>query len=514
MSNAFDDLVRRRKKLEELALLEEKQKRRDELPHKHRHPFYKWQREYLKSQNRTCLLTAANQIGKSTIQIIKAIEWATDKSLWQGLWPTAGEPNLFFYLYPDQGTLNQEFETKWQLYLPMGSQKKSDEYGWELVRDSKGIRGVRFNSGVLILFKLYSQAASRLQASTVYAIFCDEELPAALYPELRARLNSTLGYFSNVFTATLNQEFWRDVMEPATKKEEKLKEASKWQISLFDCREYEDGSPSGWTDEKIQAAIDSCASQEEVDRRVFGRFVKTGGRKFGSFSRNLNVEEPTERTAESYIYAGVDIGSGGESGHPSAIVWVEANPDLTKFRVFRAWRGDKIDTTCGDVLDQFIELSSDLTIVSAAYDWASAEFGNIAQRKNIPFQKAKKDHERGVKTINSLFKLGALVIEGGDSETEKLISELSNLSSTQLKRNAKDDLCDALRFALMEIPINWNDIEGLSSSDKLFKKKKVVKREKTLTELRMQQARTQMRGQTEVDSFVEEVNDWNELYEG
>ena len=67
---------------------------------------------------------------------------------------------------------------------------------------------------ITIYFKTYSQNVTDLQAGTVSFIFCDEELPISLFPELSARLIATDGYFSMVFTATLGQEYWRLTMEP------------------------------------------------------------------------------------------------------------------------------------------------------------------------------------------------------------------------------------------------------------------------------------------------------------
>ena len=54
-------------------------------------PFYAWQRSFFASTNKMVLLTAANQIGKSSIQIRKIIHWATIPDEWPKLWP-----NKFF----------------------------------------------------------------------------------------------------------------------------------------------------------------------------------------------------------------------------------------------------------------------------------------------------------------------------------------------------------------------------------------------------------------------------------
>lgn len=114
-------------------------------------------------------LCANNQGGKSSVQIIKAIIWATDKSLWPGLWRIT--PNMFWYLYPDFNTANVEFETKWKKYLPKNEYKDHPVYGWTEKYYQGKIHSITFNSGVIIYFRTYNQDVQNIQASTVFACF-------------------------------------------------------------------------------------------------------------------------------------------------------------------------------------------------------------------------------------------------------------------------------------------------------------------------------------------------------
>ena len=75
-------------KQRELELLKKKLKLKDELPHLYGFPWYAWAKEYFMSRNPMCFLTAGNQLSKSSSQIRKCVDWATDKKKWKSLWPT------------------------------------------------------------------------------------------------------------------------------------------------------------------------------------------------------------------------------------------------------------------------------------------------------------------------------------------------------------------------------------------------------------------------------------------
>lgn len=436
----------------EIALEKAKQK----LPHLYRYPFYKWSREVFDSSNPEIFLVAANQLGKSTTAIRKNIHWATEKDLWPKLWP-GRTPNLFWYFYPNFNLATSEFETKWMEFLP--KERDCPKYGWKEQYTKGWIDKIVFNSGVILQFKAYSQKLIDIQAASVYSLTADEEMPVNLLPELKARLNATDGYFMMVFTATLGQQYWKDTMEPSKGVKENHPTALKKCVSLYDSQEYEDGTPSPWTLAKIKRATDNCPTPAEVQRRIFGRFVRSEGLAYESFSEERNMVDPHEHYNGWSYYGGVDPGSGGKSGHPAAMLLVAVNKDNTQGRVVKAWRGDGIPTTSQDILDRYRIMKLGRNVQTQVYDYAAKDFFMVASRQGENFIPADKAKDSGIALLNTLFKTGMLKIHKGDSELDKLVSELNSLSASTDKREAKDDLIDALRYVVKSIPWDFSSVE-------------------------------------------------------
>jgi len=414
----------------------------------------------------------------SSINIKKCIHWATHKRLWKALWPLkirdelVDIPNMFWYLYPDKNTATQEFHEKWvREFLPRNDMKDDPVYGWQAHFEKRKIEKVTFNSGVTIYFKTYNQDPQNLQSGTVYAIFCDEELPFTLYDELKMRLSNTEGYFHMVFTATLNQLEWRQAMELKGNKE-RFPNAFKQQISLYDCMKYEDGTPSPWTKERIQSRIDDCGSKAEVQRRIFGKFVNESGRKYSTFDVDTHTVDPYVVPRDWTYLVGVDIGSGGKTGHPSAIVFVAVAPDFSKGVVEFGWKGDGVVTTAGDVVqkvsDMIMEYELQGRIYNIYYDWQSTDFNTISERVGLVVTKAYKSHTAGEGVVNSLFKYDALKIMA-KPELWALGEELLTVPANVIKGKKDDDYCDALRYGVTSAPWHWENIKPPK-----FKPKKAV----------------------------------------
>ena len=497
-----------RLKQEELDLLLQKQKVMD-LPHLNAFGgrWYKWAREFFESRNRMNFLLAANQISKSSTQIRKAIDWATDTDKWPQLWSMP--PNQFWYLYPSQEVVNLEFATKWVQFLPRGKYKEDPKYGWKAIKDHGNTIGIQFNSGLYLAFKTYTKNVQVLQSGSVFAIFTDEELPEPIYDELIMRLNATDGYFHMVFTATIGQDIWRLTMEPSSNETEKFPQAAKWTISLYEAMTYEDGSQSHWTQEKINMIINKCKSQQEVLKRVYGRFILEEGRTYPTFDATRHVRPKHSIPSTWYIYSGVDIGSGGESGHPASIVFVGVSGDFRQARVISAWRGDKISTTNADIVHQYKKMKKDenITVTTQKYDWGSKDFFLVAQSMDETFHKAEKNHEKGEDLLNTLFKNDMLLIYDGPEEA-KLATELSTLRMQTPKNKAKDDLVDALRYAIADVPFDFSGLIGIKSSlmDNL---------ENPLSpqEYELEQRRKAFDGNKAEEQRIEdEFSEWNEAY--
>ena len=507
------ELEQRLLELEELNRLKEKEDwLKKNLPHIHGWDWYQWAWDFYVSRNRECFICAANQISKSSTQIRKFIELSTNKNLWKEFWPALQDgqaPNQMWYFYPTMDVATVEFETKWSLFLPGPDLKDDPVYGWKEEYVKKQIKKVIFNSGVTIYFKSYKQDEQDLQSGTVYYIGCDEEPPVELLGELGARLNASDGYFSAVFTATRGQEYWRRTMEPRNKEDELHPNAFKQTVSVFDCQFYMNGKPSHWNKEKIQRAIAKCGTKAEEDKRIWGKFVLAGGRKFEAYDPIKNRSEKHMLPSGWLIYAGVDPGGGGES-HPSAIVFLAVDPEFKKGRVFKAWRGDKILTTAGDLVLKYRELRGNLKPVAEKYDFQAKDFGTISDRMGENFTKANKSHEEGVSLLNTLFKHQKIKIMRDDPELDKLSDELSSVLSSTDKAKAKDDLCDALRFAAIEVPWDYSDVETGDFNDPSLKEPDQPK-EKTEAEKRRDYYMGV--GARSADHVQEELDEWNEAYE-
>lgn len=469
------ELLERRRLAKQVADLETQIAAQSALPHLYGMPWYSWAWEFFSCRERVALLTAANQISKSSTQIRTCIEWATNKKLWRELWPSLpkdGIPNLFWYFYPDQTTAEQEFESKWKQFLPKDVDHPDSGWKSSIV---KGTRVIKFNTGVSIYLRTYGQDIYNLQSGSVYALFADEEMPVDHYDELSKRLLATNGYFRMVFTATLGQELWRRAMEPTEEEikngQEFLPFAWKKTVSLYDSMAYHDGTPSPWTAEKIAFAEAMCSSELEIQKRIHGRFIIVGGRKYPTFDTRRHYCKPHPYPASWKLYIGVDYGSGekdegtdtraspGKERHPSGIVHILVSPDYRKGRVVKAWRGDGIRTTQGDLVNRHIALKQgSRQPTQQIYDWSAVDFYTIAAAQGESFTKAEKSHEKGEGLLNLLFKHDALLLESGDPEIMKLGGELSSLQNKTNKRSAKDDLIDPTRYIVCAIP--W-DIDGI-----------------------------------------------------
>jgi hypothetical protein len=494
----------------ELELLKAQAELKDGLPHLYGFPWYDWAKRFFDSTHREVFLTAANQISKSSTQIRKVINWATEPSMWPRLWPnmlSGQKPNQFWYFYPTFEVWQTEFETKWEPeFLPRGKYKDHPQYGWKASFDKGLIRKIEFNSGVTVYAKAYSQKPKDLQTGSVYYLAADEEMPVDLLPELSARLNATDGYFSMVFTATLGQTHWKQVMEPSSRADEKHVGALKLQVSLFDCLKYLDGSLSPWSREKIERAIAKCPNEAEVQRRVYGKFVKSEGLRYEGFTLEKNLADAHPLPRHWHVVTGIDPGTGGLSGHPAAMVFVAVDPSFKSGRVFRAWRGDGVATTSGDILDKYRELKGSLKPMAEKYDYAAKDFFMVASRQGESLSPADKSRDSGAGLLNTLFKNEMLKVQRGDFELEKLVSEIVSLSSTTDKRAAKDDLVDALRYACMSVPWDFSDIEKKHNTPEYVDF--ALSAEPTERDLR----RDMFFGKKEdQDEILAELDEWNEL---
>jgi hypothetical protein len=486
------------------------------LPHLSGFPWYRWAKDFFDSTNKQNFLCAANQISKSTTQQRKMIDWATDVSKWKKLWPgllPGQKPNQFWYFFPTAEVWTAEFESKIKPDLmPRGPYEGHPQYGWKAVYDKGLIKRIDFNSGVSIYCKTYSQKPKDLQSGSVHALFLDEEPPIIFLPELQARLRATSGYMHAVMTPTLGQEYWRRVFQPRNPEEEIFPNAWKRQVSLYDSQKYIDGTKSRWNDKRIEEIIAESPTEAEVQRRVFGKFVKSDNLRFESFDMDRNTMSPQPVPKQWAIYGAVDPGSGGKSGHPAAIVFMAVRPDYREAWVFKAWRGDGIPTANPDILRKFREMRGSLLMTSQVYDYKDKDFYLVALSEGETFTMANKKRGEGYGLLNSLWKLGMLKIFRGDPELEKLIAELLTVPAIDDSRALLNDLSDALRYDVMDLPWDFAGANLMIKREKFMDAPPDPRSDEQIARDEMLKSRRDFvlnKGPSSVDS--DEADYWNSL---
>ncbi len=169
---------------------------------------------------------------------------------------------------------------------------------------------------------------------------------------------------------------------------------------------------------------------------------------------------------------------------------------------------DGIETTAGDTLQYYIEDRGKMLPVLQCFDWGSKDFGTIAQRAGEAFTKAEKSHDIGEQAMNAAFKSGMMKIYDDGDEARKLVSELEGLSCDAVKRNAKDDLIDAVRYAITRIPIDWQSV--LKTGEVNAEEESETARSRMLNEMRPNAEWGD--GKFEEEDWSEEFAEWNDMY--
>lgn len=297
-----------------------------------------------------------------------------------------------------------------------------------------------------------------------------------------------------------------------------LPRALKMCVSMYECLKYEDGSPSRiMTLDKIKEAESKCKNETERNRRIFGKFVTESGRTYYAFEYDKNVV-PQYDIKGWMVYASVDYGSGTDSesnvgrkkatkNHPAAIVFFAVRQDYKKGAIFKAWRGDSVKTTAGDVFNKYQELKQGLNVVQACYDPGAVDFGTIAQRNAVSFIKADKSRDAGEDLLNTLFRHKMLDIFDDDAETLKLAGELSHIMVGNQQGDAKkdDDLADATRYGAMMIP--W-DLSAIVVKDDAAEEAKTAR---PMTEADFQAEQIKLRRGEGRDGKEQQSQGWDEL---
>lgn len=511
-------------KLKKLKALEEETKEADLLPHLYMHKNYQWGREFEDDlTTRTQVVCAANQIGKTSTLLKKLFRIATSPELWPKMWPDLPEgmkPAQWWYLYPSSEMANIELEEKWKPLLPKFGEDHP-RYGWRVRKIDQRLSGISFNSGINIYFKYYSQNVINLQGASCYLMGIDEEAPIAVIPELQMRVRATNGYMFFVFTPTIGQTFWKQVVEDRIV----WPSARVWQPSLLDCMKYDDGSDSHWSPERVEQAIQDCVSENEKQRRIYARVLaeNDSGRQFPTFKREFHVKQSKPMPDGWSCIVGIDYGSGvAPRGHPSAITFLAVNEERTAALVFRHWRGDNLETTAEDVVNQYEHMAIGVPVQIVFYDYSQRDIGIIAQRRGLPFQLANKARDSGKIFINSLFKAGALHIAEWSSfaevsgvnpthlQTEKMMIELEALREDEPKTHAKDDSVDSLRYPISGIAWAWEAINAKREEEHVERRGGLTRVE---PDPRVQWLEDFKRGESPIFGVDEELEFWRDQFE-
>jgi hypothetical protein len=109
------------------------------------------------------------------------------------------------------------------------------------------------------------------------------------------------------------------------------------------------------------------------------------------------------------------------------------------------------------VYEHYVSLKGRLDVARQTYDKAAKDFQTIAERMGDPFFGCDKDRLSGFSIINALLKFGILKIYD-DGDLKPLVDEMESLCESTAKQSAKDDFCDALRYCIMGIPVNWEEV--------------------------------------------------------
>ena len=452
-------------------------------PHLFKHKFYSWSRKIFESENKHIFFTAGNQLGKSTVMIMKNIDWATDNAKKPKRWPRAysnrNEANVFWYFYPTKDLVRDEVDLKWKPFLITNGARSNSPYFCELVKSPGSYSRINFiNANTSIIFKTYEQSRDSLQASSVYHITLDEEPKLGeghknIMGEIFARLSATDGYLMAGFTATHAQEYFYRIMEVRDEKDkagnvvkkrgELFPDALKDQISAYDCMYYEDGSPGAWPRSRIRAAEiryeNEPGQDHEVQKRIHGRFTKGVGLVYNSFNDDTNVTKNLKIGGDWQIFSGVDIGSGGDQS-AAAITFLAMAPDGTQGKIIAGWKGPRnIETDSGRIWEEYKRLRSEIyqkykrTPYSEFYDSASKDFAIVAARHGGYFIKANKKLDDGIELINTLFRTKTLFV-CDIPELDDLRTEMKTyIHGSKAKRS--NDFCDSMRYAVASIANRW-----------------------------------------------------------
>lgn len=307
----------------------------------HYHPYVK-QLEFHSSHATERILSGANQSGKSLGGCMETCfhltgqypDWWTGHRVEPRINATNGEKEINGWVIgTDSKTVRDSLQSK-----IIGTEGRGYRDGCihpdyimtESIIKSRGVVGlvdtvyIKHKSGcnVKLQFRSYEQGRENLQSATIDFVYCDEEPPADLIGELRARLGATGGFMYMAFTplkgmTPLVQEFWgRDNPEKF----------------LVCMNIYE---ASHYTPEKIKKieSLYSGLSEAERKARMMGVPTMGTGLIYPIEDNELYYDAMAQIPTRWKRMGALDFGRGE---HPQAMVWGALDPVTDTLYIYDA----------------------------------------------------------------------------------------------------------------------------------------------------------------------------------
>ena len=469
----------------ELALALKDEERRRFL---HYHPYIK-QLEFHNSRATERILSGANQSGKSIAGTMETCFHLTGNypDWWDGhrvlprLNVTNNEYELNAWVLGTDsktvrdslqskiiGTVNRDFNDG---CIHPDYIYKNDKLMARGVPDAVDTIYIKHKSGarVKLQFRSYEQGRENLQAATIDFVYCDEEPPADVMGELRARITATNGFLYMAFTplkgmTPLVQEFWMH------DNPEKFLVC----MNIYEAKHF--------TPEKLKKIESLYAGLSEAERqaRMMGIPTMGSGMVYPFDDSDLMYDSfPLPKNFRRI--GGLDFGRGE---HPTAIVWVALDPMTDVAYVY-----DAVKTTHKSIAENAEIMRKRGEWIPFAYPHDLMRDSGTERGGRNNYEEDKKSEGYKYKTMyedngihftphNAKTAEGSNKVENGLVEVRqrmatgrlKIARHLSELwKEKQVYRygedlkpiKQKDDLMDAMRYAVIMLRYSVSEYDSM-----------------------------------------------------
>lgn len=469
----------------ELALALKDEERRRFL---HYHPYIK-QLEFHNSRATERILSGANQSGKSIAGTMETCFHLTGNypDWWDGhrviprLNVTNNEYELNAWVLGTDsktvrdslqakiiGTVNRDFNDG---CIHPDYIYKSDKLMARGVPDAVDTIYIKHKSGarVKLQFRSYEQGRENLQAATIDFVYCDEEPPADVMGELRARITATNGFLYMAFTplkgmTPLVQEFWMH------DNPEKFLVC----MNIYEAKHF--------TPDKLKKIESLYAGLSEAERqaRMMGIPTMGSGMVYPFDDSDLMYDSfPLPKNFRRI--GGLDFGRGE---HPTAIVWVALDPMTDVAYVY-----DAVKTTHKSIAEN-------AEIMRKRGEWIPFAYPHDLMRDSGTERGGRNNYEEDKKSEGYKYKTmyedngihftphNAKTAEGSNKVENGLVEVRQRMATGRLKIarhlyelwkekqvyrygedlkpiKQKDDLMDAMRYAVIMLRYSVSEYDSM-----------------------------------------------------